>query len=54
MERVDLRDDEVDGHFFPRGGKNRRLRRLLGEILAGVLEILGQCRRQRGEFEGVE
>jgi len=46
-------DDEVDGHFFPRGGKNQRLGRLLEEILAGVLEVLERCRRQEGGFEAV-
>jgi len=51
---VDLRDDEVDGHFFPKGGKNRRLGRLLEEILVGVLEVLAQCHRQEGGFEAVE
>jgi len=45
MGRVDLRDDEVDCHFFLRGGENRRLGRLLEEILAGVLEILERCHR---------
>jgi len=35
-------------------GKNRRLRRLLKEILAGVLEVLEQCLRQEGGFEAVE
>jgi len=46
MGRVDLRDDKVDGHFFTRGGENRRLGRLLEEILARVLEIFGRCHRQ--------
>jgi len=34
--------------------KNRRLGRLLMEILAGVLEVLEQYRRQEGGFETVE
>jgi len=33
---------------------DRRLRRLLEETLAGVLEVLKQCRRQEGGFEAVE
>jgi len=51
---VDLRNDEVDGHFFPRGRKNRRLGRWLEEILARVLEVLEHCCHQRGGFEDVE
>jgi len=51
---VDLRDDEVDGHFFPEEGRDRRLRGLLKEILARVLRVLEQCRHQEGGLEAVE
>ena len=36
MKRVDLRDSEVDGHFLPREGEDRRIEELLGS-----LEFLG-------------
>jgi len=42
---IDLKNDEVDGHFFPRGGRNQRLGRLLEEVFAEVLEVLEQYRR---------
>jgi len=48
MKRVDLRDSEVDGHFLPGEGEDRRIEELLR--LAGVLGLLEQCRRQEDGF----
>jgi len=39
---------------FRRGGKDRRLGRLLEEILVGVHEVLEQCCHQEGGFEAIE
>jgi len=51
---ADLRNDKVDGHFFPRKKRDRRLGRLVEEALAVVLGVLRQCRHQEGGFEAVE
>ena len=48
MKRVDLRDSEVDGHFLPGEGEDRRIEELL--VLVGVLGLLKQCRRQEDGF----
>jgi len=48
MKRVDLRDSEVDGHFLPGEEEDRRIEELL--VLAGVLELLEQCRRREDGF----
>jgi len=37
---ADLKNDEVDCHFFPRKRRDRRLGRLVEEALAGVLGVL--------------
>ena len=52
--QADLRNDVVDGRFFPRKRRDRRLGRLVEEALAGVLGVLRQCRREEGGFEAVE
>jgi len=51
---ADLRNDEVDSHFFPRKRRDRRLGRLVEEALAGVLGVLRQCRCKERGFEAVE
>jgi len=50
--RIDLRHDEVDGHFLT-GEKNEDLE-LLKEVLVGVLGDLEQCRRQKSRVGAVE